>query len=136
MFIQNISMADVIKGNHHFEPDNTVLIQIQDYGSWQFAKPAKDFLGVYQFAFDDHDDPLRKTNINDDQARDIAEIMIECYKNNVSIVVHCHAGICRSGAVAEAGIVLGFEDRSTHRIPNVLVKNKLFKQLGFTNSWE
>jgi predicted protein tyrosine phosphatase len=136
MFIQNVSMADVVKGKHDHVPGNTALIQIQDYGCFQFAKPAKKFISVNQFKFDDHDDPSRLTNITDEQAQNIADILKNCHEFRINVIVHCHAGICRSGAVAEAGIVMGFENRSVHRIPNVLVKGKLFKELGFTNSWD
>lgn len=136
MFIQNVSMADVVKGKHHYVPGKTALIQIQDYGSFQFAKPAKKFIDVLQHKFDDHDDPERKTNITQEQAKSIADFLTNAYNNDINVIVHCHAGICRSGAVAEVGIVMGFENRSTHRIPNVLVARKLFKELGFLNSWD
>ena len=135
-FIQNVSMADIIKGNHHFVPGNTALIQIQDFGCFQFAKPAKEFIQIGQFKFNDNDDPDSKMNITDQQASDIADILFDCYSAKMNVIVHCHAGICRSGAVAEVGIIMGFENLSVHRIPNVLVKTKLLKELDFSNSWD
>lgn len=134
MFIQNVSMSDVVNGNHYHEKNNTVLIQIQDYDFVNFAKPSKDFVKTYQFNFDDNDTPSLKSNITDNQAKEISAILVYCYQRDINLVVHCHTGIRRSGAVAEAGIVMGFEDRSKHRIPNVLVKTKLFKELGYTSS--
>ena len=136
MFIQNVSMADVVKGKHDHVPGNTALIQIQDYGCFQFAKPAKKFVSVHQFKFDDDNDPSRATNITDEQSQEIADILKNCYENNISVVVHCHAGICRSGAVAEIGIIMGFENRGRGRIPNTLVARKLLKALGMLQSWD
>lgn len=135
MWIQNVSLADVVKGNHKFD-SNTALIQIQDYGTWQFAKPARDFVQTIQLKFDDHDDPTRKTNITTEQAEQIATFLDHCKKHEINVVVHCHAGICRSGAVAEVGTIIGFTDTGMHRIPNVLVKTRILKALGITNSWD
>ena len=50
----------------------------------------------------------------------------------MNVVVHCHAGVCRSGAVAEVGITMGFEDTGVFRAPNLMVKHKLMKALGMT----
>ena len=50
----------------------------------------------------------------------------------MDVVVHCHAGICRSGAVAEIGVMLGFDDAEAFRSPNLLVKHKMMKVLGWT----
>jgi len=47
----------------------------------------------------------------------------------VILCFHCVAGVCRSGAVAEVGTMLGFTDTETFRIPNVMVKRKLIQQL-------
>ena len=52
--------------------------------------------------------------------------------NHMNVVVHCYAGICRSGAVAEVGVMMGFQDCERSRIPNLRVKQKLMKQLGCT----
>jgi protein tyrosine phosphatase len=135
MFIQNVSMSNIIKGNHAYINRNTALIQIQDYGCFSFAKPAKRFLLTNQYAFDDHDDPTRISNISTEQAKSIADVLTHCFTNKINVIVHCHAGICRSGAVAEVGIIMGFHDRANNRIPNVLVKSKILNALGYKNSW-
>jgi hypothetical protein len=49
----------------------------------------------------------------------------------MNVVVHCHAGICRSGAVAEVGVMMGFADCERFRIPNLLVKHKMMRVLGW-----
>ena len=50
----------------------------------------------------------------------------------MNVVVHCHAGVCRSGAVAEVGIAMGFQDTGVFRAPNLMVKHKLLNALGMT----
>ena len=32
--------------------------------------------------------------------------------------------------------IIGFDDTGMHRIPNVLVKTRILRALGITNSWE
>lgn len=48
----------------------------------------------------------------------------------MNVVVHCYAGIFRSGAVAEVGVILGFEDTHVFRSPNRLVKHRILKALN------
>jgi hypothetical protein len=50
----------------------------------------------------------------------------------MNVVVHCHAGICRSGAVCELGVMMGFNDCERFRMPNLLVKHKMMRVLGWT----
>ena len=50
----------------------------------------------------------------------------------MNVVVHCHAGVCRSGAVCEIGVMMGFDDCEVFRSPNLLVKHKMMKVLGWT----
>jgi predicted protein tyrosine phosphatase len=42
-------------------------------------------------------------------------------------MVHCVAGLCRSGAVTEVGVMMGFEDTHRYRNPNVFVKKMLMR---------
>jgi hypothetical protein len=42
------------------------------------------------------------------------------------------AGLCRSGAVCEVGVMMGFDDTERFRSPNLLVKHKLMQALGWT----
>ena len=132
MWIQNVSMADVIKGNHFFEEHKTILIQIQDVCTWKFAEPLyKDrFVEIHQFEFMDNDDPDDDCNITEEQAEKIAAILTSAKERQMNIVVHCTAGLCRSGAVADVAHLIGFQDTGMPRMPNVLVKNRLKKALG------
>lgn len=50
-------------------------------------------------------------------------------ENDQDVIVHCHAGIFRSGAVTEVGVMLGFADMKSFRHPNTLVKRKLMAAL-------
>jgi len=52
--------------------------------------------------------------------------------NRMNVVVHCFAGICRSGAVCEVGVMMGFEDTGRFRSPNLLVKHRMMRALGWT----
>ena len=138
MWIQNVSMADVINGHHFFEQHKTILIQIQDVGTWKFADPLyKDkFVSIHQFEFMDHDDPHDANNISVDQAEQIAQILTSAKQKQHNIVVHCHAGLCRSGAVAEVGVMMGFQDTEMIRHPNVLVKNRIKECLGMSVDYD
>jgi hypothetical protein len=50
----------------------------------------------------------------------------------MNVVVYCVAGVCRSGAVCEVGVMMGFDDCEGFRSPNLLVKHKMMKNLGWT----
>ena len=136
-FIQNVSMKAITQGLHYYVPHKTALIQLQDfYGVLKFAEPIYPFVKVLQLRFDDDDIPNLESNINQLQAKAIAEFLKECLEAEINVVVHCHAGLCRSGAVAECGVILGFQDAEALRIPNVLVKSLVLKELGLSNSWD
>ena len=127
-------MSDIVKGNHrHDDLDHTVLIQIQDFGSWQFARPQhqEKFHKIHQFCFEDCEVEYQ-SSIQDEQAAELAKILQEALTNGHNVLVHCHAGICRSGAVAEVGTIIGFDEPDRDRIPNLLVKHKIMKALGLT----
>jgi hypothetical protein len=72
--------------------------------------------------------------ITDEQAKEIASLLKHAKENNMNVIAHCHAGVFRSGAVTEVGIMLGFNDTETFRCPNRLVKKKLLKALGMPHS--
>jgi protein tyrosine phosphatase len=121
-WIQNISLSNAINGIHYFVPHKTVLIRIQDFGNTVFQPVLFE---VHKFCFNDNDDPNDTSNITIEQANQIANILKNCKDKGYNIVVHCIAGLCRSGAIADVGILYGFEDTETKKIPNMLVKNRL-----------
>ncbi len=131
-FIENISKQDCVLGLH-FDPTQvkTVCIQISDYED-DFCTPKykNSFLAIYQFKFDDTEDVFDLNCITELQAKQIAEILSDCLKQGVSVIVHCHAGICRSGAVVDCAEELGFEKCDNFKLPNSLVKRKIMQALG------
>jgi predicted protein tyrosine phosphatase len=128
-FVENISMERVKKGYHILRGEDTVLIQIVDPAEI-FPKPAQDFCEIHQFRFLDADSKnFPEFCIQEEQAEQIVQIVTHAHACGKNIVVHCHAGICRSGAVAEFAKIVGYEVSSdaNERIPNVYVKNMLLR---------
>ena len=133
-WIQNVSL-DAIKAGNHFDcGDRAVLIQIVD-PAYEFPTPKHNFALRYRFEFLDIEKEtgaLSEFAITDEQAKEIALILGLALDERRNVVVHCHAGICRSGAVAEVGVMMGFTDSGAFRMPNILVKRKLMEALGWT----
>ena len=133
-WIENISLDDVRKGYHYDPGFNSMLIQIVDPGV-EFPKPKYDFRKTYQFYFLDVEDNepdgcLYDAAITNADAKGIAEALKEALEQEMNVVVHCHMGVARSGAVAEVGTMIGFRDTDKFRIPNLMVKHKLMHYLG------
>jgi protein-tyrosine phosphatase len=137
MKIQNISLSDVIAGNHYNTGNNTILIQIVD-PDCDFPIPKQSFKQVHRFKFLDIEerDQLivgrESWRCDQTQADELVQILKDALYNNLNVIVHCHAGVCRSGAVCEVGVMMGFEDLNSFRIPNLLVKTLMMKNLGWT----
>lgn len=133
-FIQNIPAMDLPDGYHKTVGPNAVLIQIMDTDVVNWPVPKIQFAETHQFKFLDIDETVEAMDddmhINDQQAEDIAEILKRALANKADVIVHCHAGVCRSGAVVEAGVRLGFDDLEKYRSPNPLVLKKVLKALG------
>ena len=133
-WIENVAAADVPLRFHHDAGDNSMLIQITDPAGY-FPNPKHQFKEIYQFEFldaEDRDGYPEETKISDGQAAEIVRLLKHALANHMNVVVHCHAGLCRSGAVAEVGVMMGFQDAERTRIPNLRVKQKLMRQLGWT----
>jgi predicted protein tyrosine phosphatase len=99
------------------------------------------FKEVYQFEFLDAEDSDVATYgeeplITDAQAAAIVQLLQRALDQHMNIVVHCHAGICRSGAVVEVATMLGFRDTEKFRSPNLRVKHKMMQVLGLTHNPE
>ena len=125
-WIQNVAASQVAVGLHKFEEGNTVLIQIMDPGV-PFPNPKETFLETHQFSFYDveTENSEEYTPITQEQADKIFAILGQALEKGQNVVVHCYAGIYRSGAVVEIGTEMGFEDTGTYRCPNRLVLAKL-----------
>lgn len=139
-FVTNVSMSDASNGRFPtWANSNTVLIQIQDVDNSPTAKfvnvkNRSRFVGCYQYRFDDCERGPNTISLQD--AESLAGVIRTAYERGNNIVVHCHAGICRSGAVTEVCVMYGFDDvDDRYRQPNLLVKNMLKQCLGLDHGY-
>jgi predicted protein tyrosine phosphatase len=135
-FIENVSKADVNLGHHMDAGPNAMLIRIQDPATF-FGRIARAdmFKEVHEFEFldaEDEDGFEDEAKISDEQAAELVRLLKRAKENHMNVVVHCHAGICRSGAVVEVATMMGFTPSDRYRQPNVRVKTKMMKVLGWT----
>lgn len=143
MWIENVSKVNVEKGFHHDAGPNSMVIRIQDPGV-EFKPTKHAFKEEHRFEFLDIEEDgmtnlgegvkvdVSEFGITQRQAEDIVMLLRRAYFNRMNVVVHCHAGLCRSGAVAEVGVEFGFVDVGNARSPNLLVKSSLRRALGWT----
>lgn len=132
-WIQNVSMSNIKQGFHMDPGSNSMLIQICDPPG-NFPVPKYNFTEVHQFQFLDaeHDDDFPdEAKITEQQAAELVRLLQHALEQHMNVIVHCHAGVCRSGAVAEVGVMMGFRDAEAFRSPNLLVKHSMMKQLGW-----
>ncbi len=147
-FIENVAAADIPLRFHHDAGENSMLIQIMDTATNWWPVPKHNFKEIHKFEFLDveRDDVVldEAMKISDAQAKELVRLLQHALDNRMNVVVHCYAGICRSGAVCEVGVMMGFQDTERYRQPNLLVKHKMMKVLGWTydeneapdpNSW-
>ena len=135
-FIENVAAADIPIRFHHDAGENSMLIQIMDTGTSWWPTPVHKFKEIHRFEFldveeKDHvNDEVMK--ISDEQAKQLVALLQHALDNKMNVVVHCYAGVCRSGAVCEVGVMMGFNDCERYRQPNLLVKHKMMKVLNWT----
>lgn len=133
-WIENVAAADIPKGFHHDCGPNSMLISITDPAGWRPTAKHK-FKERHDFEFldaEDSDGVPEEFKITNEQADDIVHLLHHALENRMNVVVHCTAGICRSGAVTEIGVMMGFRDTEKFRSPNLRVKHKMMKILGWT----
>lgn len=133
-WIQNVALADIPKRHHIDAGENSMLIQIVD-PAMEFPVPMHNFKEVHQFEFLDLEvnDPWGdEFKITDEQAQQLVTLLEDALAKCMNVVVHCVAGVCRSGAVCEVGVMMGFKDTEAFRSPNLMVKHKMMKVLGWT----
>lgn len=145
-FIENVSKSDIILGHHYDPGPNSMLIQIMDPAEG-FPTPKYKFKEVHQFEFMDIEDDgvnnftrsdiyknYSEAAITQEQANNIIALLQKAIDNNMNVIVHCHAGIFRSGAVVEVSTIMGFTPVDRYRDPNRLVKYKLMNALGIKSA--
>ena len=133
-WIENVSFGDIPKGRHHAAGENSMLIQIVD-PDMEFPVPMHQFKETHQFKFLDLEGPDaygHDLKVTDAQAEQLADLLQHALDKRMNVVVHCVAGVCRSGAVCEVGVMMGFNDTEAFRSPNLLVKHKMMRHLGWT----
>ena len=133
-WIENVSWDNVKNGWHSDMGENAMLIQIADPATF-FPSPKHKFKEVHQFEFldaEDGDPWPEEAMISDVQAINLVALLQVALENHMNVLVHCHAGICRSGAVVEVGSMMGFTPTERYRQPNLRVKHKMMKALGWT----
>ena len=112
-WIQNVALADVPKKHHVAVGENSMLIQIVDPAMFP-PVPAKNFHSIFQFEFLDLDDSdidkhsddegFAEFVITEQQAVELVDILKFAQEKELNVLVHCVAGVCRSGAVVEVGV--------------------------------
>lgn len=133
-WIENVAADDIPKKFHHNCGENSMLISIVDPASWR-PTPAHKFKEIHNFEFldaEDSDGFPDEAKISDEQAQELVRLLQHALANNMNVVVHCYAGLCRSGAVAEVGVMMGFQDCERFRSPNLRVKHKMMKILEWS----
>lgn len=133
-WIQHYSRQDVKEGLHRWD-DHTALIQIKDYMQ-EHVKPALAFTNILQFEFEDVEEDPDEIGIRQEHADLIIAFLRMCIARNLNVVVHCHAGVCRSSAVAVVAQKLGFDLDDKSRLPNKLVMHRLFVAAGLPDESE
>lgn len=133
-WIANVSLSDIIRGHHYDPGSNSMLISIVD-PDMESPTPLYPFEEVHRFRFLDIEEPDHPLAITTQDANKIAQLLKRALDKRMNVVVHCVAGVCRSGAVAEVGVILGFDDTETFRSPNLLVKKALLRALNIDNTY-
>lgn len=145
--IQNIGLDDLVRGKYGVSaPERTELIRILNgFDEIDTYPSATAFLRTHVFVFLDIGDPPAPSSlsaafdtadgedyaraITPAQARHLAGILQDAYQAGHDLVVHCTAGVSRSGAVVEAAVRMGFTDPGTFRAPNARVLRLLLEAL-------
>ena len=133
-FIENVAASDVNTGFHYNPGPNSMLISITDPAGWK-PNPVHKFKEIHEFEFLDAEDTdgfPDECKISDDQAAELVRLLQHAREKHMNVVVHCFAGICRSGAVVEVATIMGFTPTDRFRQPNLRVKHKMMKVLGLT----
>ena len=135
MWIENAAVTDIPTGFHHDAGANSMLIRIFDPAAGYRPVPKYSFKETHEFEFldaEDSDGFPDEAKISDQQAQEIVRLLQHALHNHMNVVVHCTAGLCRSGAVVEVGVMMGFQDCERFRSPNLRVKHRMMKALGWT----
>lgn len=130
-WIANFSLSDVARGHHWLPGVNAMLISIVD-PDMEFPEPLYQFREVHRFRFLDVEEPDHPMAITPADADVIVRLLKRALDNRMNVVAQCVVGVCRSGAVVDVGVEMGFDDTELFREPNRLVKHLLTLALDNT----
>lgn len=121
-YIENVSYSDIQQGKHFNKGKDSVLIQIINPGHYNgYPKPKDKFIEVHQFEIldaGDYDGFQEDALFTQEQAEEIMSILVKALDSGKNVLVHCHMGVSRSGAVALVGSFIGFQLRHKGQVPN------------------
>ena len=102
-WIENVAAADIPTRFHHEAGPNSMLISIVDPASWR-PEAAHEFKERHNFEFLDiekNDFALDEAmRCSQDQANELVRLLQHALENKMNVVVHCYAGVGRSGMIA------------------------------------
>lgn len=136
LHIETCGIGHIHTGYHNYWGFDTWLIRIYDtYPIYKAYPPRKEFEKIFEFTFDDLDPEfltgkeIRQYKIfNKNHATKILKILELAKESKKNIVIHCVAGICRSGAIAEvAEELFDFNYKEKDRFPNTYIKDLLLE---------
>lgn len=146
-FIQNVARRSIELGDHligrqNYYIDSLSTTVLQDTVLISISDPAQEPpVPYYSFKtslclnfLDLEEDQMPEADefkITYEDAEKIIKFLQDALNNGYNVIVHCTAGVCRSGAVVEVGTMMGFRDTGTYRQPNLMVKKYLMKALGW-----
>ena len=129
MWIENVAAADIPVARHHDAGPNSMLIQIADTVKPWFPDASFQFKEVHRLQFldiEDGDEGVDEHGITNE----LVQLLQRAFEHRMNVVVNCMAGVCRSGAIVEVGVMMGFIDTEKYRQPNLRVKHKMMQALG------
>ena len=132
-YCHNISMGSAKHGFWvNVQQENAIYIQITD-PCCAFDPARNSFREIHRFEFldDEYEGDGHEFSITDEQAEELANILRRANDEQRHVIVSCHAGLCRSGAVTEImSRTFGYEPGPSVRSPNQLVVKKVMRALG------